>query len=426
MAVSAMPNLASRDSVIARTVLTSSRFEELMTDVVPIVAKAEGWDEIPKPFKFKDDENLKTRFTNTYGGTRSSFSIASNMVGENADYLLLDDLVSTDIVDAPRDQVDKALDDVRNKLESTVLRRIINPTTARILNTAQRVDFKDTPNMLITEYHFNYMVLPMVYERNHPRVCEFDPRQEGELLAPHRFNRETIDNNIRMNLAKFITQDQQKDLSAVGGMFDEDMFKEFFDSDPLELARHSGSEDIIFATWDTASSTKASAKYTAVYVIRWSRGKFFVLDIYRARLDINGLLDLYSKIDTWYPNITFHLIERASSGAQLLDLLNNPERNKEISPGNKSKVTRAEFTKRWLNKKAILFYAQHLLYSAVVTEHTKFPKGSNINDLVDAMSQACEYFEIILGYKLEDYESEEEDDDEENIYDYINSTPFRY
>jgi hypothetical protein len=62
----------------------------------------------------------------------------------------------------------------------------------------------------------------------------------------------------------------------------------------------------------------------------------------------------------------------------------------------------------------------------VVTEHTKFPKGSNINDLVDAMSQACEYFEIILGYKLEDYESEEEDDDEENIYDYINSTPFRY
>lgn len=402
LCVGPLPNLVSRDAKMTRSILRSPDYMYMIRE-----AASKIYDVNPDFHLMKDSNNIFS-YSNNSNGARVSGSLKQNLVGQNADWLIMDDLVPTSIVHKTEEQIAEELEDTKVIYDSTLRKRLANPLHSFQVYAAQKVHNDDPSGFLVREEGFDCIVLPQVFDSKHPRKSERDWREiDGELLCEERFDQAWVDKNKEKPVI-YATQDQQLDIqTVVGNKFSLDCWVEY-DEDPIEhlRGRYATPGDILIASYDTAKAKKAKSKYTAVVTAILRGHDIIIIDLDRIRMDTSELIDYDNNHVKKYPELFRVLVENASSGAALLDFRKGYSLYFGVNPQGTSKVGRADFTKSRTDRRKIWLPRRNRFTNYFKSEHAAFPSESEFNDFVDATSQICQHAEKELGIQIAAYEEE--------------------
>lgn len=392
-----VPSIGLRDATLCRDLLQSDLYKDLFKEIATPLFGHED----KNGFFLKEGSNQKVSYTNNYSGTRLVKSVEQTMIGNNADWILMDDLVDPSVILGTMEQMTANLEYVKSVYEGTIRKRRNNPKTSVQICIAQKLGIGDPPYFLVNDYGFNQIVLPQEFMPDHPRLSELDWRsEEGELLDENRFPREEIEIS-KKNVQVYKTQELQLDAVTNGEMFPEGDWVEY-DEHPTDFIRGPKAADTtyIFAVYDTANTTSTKSKYTAAGVFALSLNRLLVIDFFRAKIDLNGLIELDDEINRRYPELNKIVVENVNSGESLCTLRGNDSFYHRVNPHGMSKVERAQFTKRRHMRRLLWLPRRHLLTNSIKAEHSAFPGLSSINDMVDVISHACKYLELELKVEL--------------------------
>jgi len=164
--------LALRDSVKCRRLIESPFYQSLWGD----------------RFKLRSDQNTKTRFDNTAGGSRLSTSVGSALTGEGGDIIVVDD------PNAAQEAFSEATIEATTEWwDSALSTRLNNPKTGAFVVIQQRLAEHDLTGHILEKDmgEWTHLMLPMRYESDrsfYTNIGWKDWREEeGELLWPERF-----------------------------------------------------------------------------------------------------------------------------------------------------------------------------------------------------------------------------------------------
>jgi predicted phage terminase large subunit-like protein len=236
-------------------------------------------------FALRVDQNTKTQFDNTKGGSRISTSVRGSLLGLGGDALFADDPHNTETdkkieTDADRMKVGSWW----REFSST---RLNDPKLSAIVVAMQRLHQQDLSGIILDgDEDFVHYCVPMEFEERRRCVTvvlpQFDdeepwedPRtQEGELMWPERFGRPEV-RRLKTNLGPFMAAGrlQQNPIPKGGGIIKRDYWQIW---DQVEAQRY-GLEwnetrkefppfDLVVASVDTAYGDKAENDYNALTI----------------------------------------------------------------------------------------------------------------------------------------------------------------
>lgn len=393
--------LAMRDNVKSRRLIKSEWFQK-------------RWG---NRLQLSDDQDAKIRVDNMQGGYRVIAGIGGTVQGEGGSLLILDD------GNSPNDGSEAALENSLDFYCNVLPTRFNNFKTSRLLNVQQRVAEMDISGYIEANQKKDFvrLILPLEFEAK--RCCVtiplkstngkrwVDPRtEEGELLWPERIGPREVKElkNALASEYRIAGQLQQRPAPSEGGKIKRSWFKPWKDDKPPKCS-------MILQSWDTATSQKKSAAYSACTT--WGIFKddvgtpaMILLGLWRAKLEFPELYKQVQRMARDYtatkeesvirknnkPDIV--LIEAKSSGHQILQTLNrtglvltpwNPDKY-----GDKNervmKIThiieggRIFLPMRGPDFTKPLSYADILLSQCAL-----FPAGDS-RDIVDTMSSAIQ------------------------------------
>ena len=332
MGISASEQVAIRDNRKMREVVESPRYQRLLQTAVQIQSQynAEHPDAnyLAKPWELKKDLNQAMRFENSFKGMRFALAAGANIIGEGMDLQIIDD---------PVDAKKASEGSVEQRMENMLLpvkryggiwsTRLQAPGKSPRVTIMQMLHEADLANALIRK-GVPAIVLPMEYDPDHPNLCPLDWRTEpGQLLLESHYSKETLDKFRRpvpegMGLHGYSAQFDQRPSPEAGGRFDKSDWR-YFDTPPTQMARtilKQGGR--LLASFDCASKEGVSNAYTVCVVVGFLGSNMYVLDMYRERVELPGLTDLYDRMlsEGWAGLVTRVLIEDASNGTALLQV----------------------------------------------------------------------------------------------------------
>lgn len=249
--------LAVRDTRKMRNLITSPWFKE-------------RW-----PTALTSDQNQKTFYENEHTGWRQACAVAS-MTGKRGDRVVWDDPHS----------VEAALSIAHREtalrvFQETLPTRLNNPDKSAIVIVMQRLHEADVSGFILEDdYGYEHLCLPMEFEPERRCTTSLgftDPRTEdGELLFPQRFSRETVDRDKKIMGAMAVAgQFQQRPAPRGGGFFEWEKLEVVGDA-PKRLTK-------LIRYWDKAG-TDGSGAYTAgVLMGKDKDGIYYVLDVVRGQ-----------------------------------------------------------------------------------------------------------------------------------------------
>jgi predicted phage terminase large subunit-like protein len=164
--------------------------------------------------------------------------------------------------------------------QETLPTRLNNPDKSAIVIVMQRLHENDVSGFILEDdYGYDHLCLPMEYEKDRHCVTSIgfsDPRkEEGELLFPERFSRETVDRDKKvMGTMAVAGQFQQRPAPRTGG---------FFAWQNIEIVKAAPKLRKIVRYWDKAG-TDAGGAYTAgVKMGIGFDNNYYVLDVVRGQ-----------------------------------------------------------------------------------------------------------------------------------------------
>jgi predicted phage terminase large subunit-like protein len=320
-------------------------------------------------------------------GARLATSIGGTLTGRGADIVIIDDpLKPNDAMSAPKRSA------VNDWYRSTLVSRLNNKAEGAIVIVMQRLHSDDLVGHLLKTSGEDWTVL------NLPAIAPADAsipigknrvynRKADEVLHEARESRVILGSVERdLGAERFAAQYLQCPISPGGLRFRRAWFR-YYD----ELPPKDGQTEI-FQSWDTASKTGLSNDYSVCTTWRLSGGKYFLLDVYRAKLEFPDLkakaIALYR---AWRPNGV--LIEDANVGTGLIAEL----RGEGISAigviASQSKDERAYFQTAKFQAEQVWFPKSAPWLSQFETELLEFPGGLH-DDQVDSTVQ-------MLGHQIQ-------------------------
>src|ERR1700758_195640 len=161
-------DVATRDAVASRRIIESDAYQK-------------AWGH---RYRMTSDQNVKTRYDNDKGGTRTISSTDGAATGFGGNRILLDDPISAKEADS---EIARATS--IEFYRGTVATRLNDAQEDVIILTHQRLNEGDlTGYLLAEEKGWEHLILPMRYEPKHTVTTKIgfkDPRTvEGELLCP--------------------------------------------------------------------------------------------------------------------------------------------------------------------------------------------------------------------------------------------------
>lgn len=248
--------LAVRDTRKMRNLVTSDWYQRL-------------W-----PTALTSDQNQKTFYENDQTGFRQACAVAS-MTGKRGDRVIWDDPHS----------VEAALSDAHREtalrvFQETLPTRLNNPDRSAIIIVMQRLHENDVSGYILeSDLGYEHLCLPMEFEPDRHCVTSIgfsDPRkEEGDLLFPGRFSRETVDRDKKvMGSFAVAGQFQQRPAPRSGG---------FFDWKNLEVVDRAPKLKKIVRYWDKAGTDGGGAFTAGVKMGVGADGNFYVLDVVRGQ-----------------------------------------------------------------------------------------------------------------------------------------------
>ncbi|MDC8803929.1 phage terminase large subunit [Halomonas pacifica] len=248
--------LAVRDTRKMRNLITSDWYQAL-------------W-----PLALTSDQNQKTFYENESTGFRQACAVAS-MTGRRGDRVLWDDPHSVEaaLSDAHRETANRVF-------QETLPTRLNNPDSSAIVIVMQRLHEADVSGLIIeNDYGYEHLCLPMEFEperRCSTSIGFTDPRTEdGELLFPGRFSRETVDRDKKVMGAMAVAgQFQQRPAPRGGG---------FFAWQQVQIVDSAPKLTKVVRFWDKAGTDGAGAYTAGVKMGVGEDGLFYVLDVVRGQ-----------------------------------------------------------------------------------------------------------------------------------------------
>lgn len=364
--------LATEHSQLTRMVIESDWYQARWGDRVQLM----------------DDDNLKTRFSNTALGKRIATSVGASVTGFGGDYVIVDDPHNVQQVES--ESIRAAAVRWWNKAMST---RLNNPRTGVRIVVMQRVHETDVAGSVLGQGTYTHLNLPMEYEPTDyvgPNGWT-DPRTEpDELLWPDRYPPAAIERlKTELGSYDYAAQFQQRPAPAAGGILKAHWFGVYAAPQP----RYHG----LIQTWDTAIKLGDGHDYSAGLTLGIATDGYDVLDVWRDRVDYLGLKQaVRDQATLWtarYPGIPFSLlIEDKASGASLIQELAKTTRLPILPVSDNrpdAKRLRAIECTPTLEAGRVRLPAVAAWREVFLAETTAFPNGAH-DDMVDTLTFAVQ------------------------------------
>jgi len=436
--------LSTRDALKTRRLIESNWYQ----------------DRYGSSFKFRTDENQKSRYSNTSGGHRIAISSGGRTTGEGGDIILLDD----------SHNAREAYSDVKREgiiewYDNAMRSRLNNQNTGAVVHVGQRVHESDVIGHVIAKEgrctveedgKWVHLVMPNEFRKStrcrlslpkeikkgvknkkyEPKVLFEDPREEeGELLNPGRLGVEAtiaLKPPIGMSLRDYNSQYQQDPAADDGLILKRSWWIpwEYPEWHPDSHKRRPMPEcELILQIYDTAFEEKEENDFSArttwgvfVYtpevmhpatgVIQVGEDKrcAILLDAWRDKIPFPDLRrNAMKSYDDWHPDLV--LIEKKASGHSLIqELRKSGVPVKGVDPKGKDKILRAHLSSAPLEQGCVFWVPGHLEGADVIEECAKFPVATN-DDYTDTVVMLLAYLRRIGSIDYFD-----EDEGEMNLF----------
>lgn len=425
-------NLALRDSTACRRVIESDIYQNL-------------WG---KRYTLMEDQNTKTRFDNSEGGSRLATSVGSALTGEGGNIIVVDDPNN-----AQEANSEAKIQETIDWWDGALSTRLNDPKSGAFVIIQQRLSEQDLTGHILEKDigDWTHLCLPMRYEWqrhsytnigwNDPRGCDEDgeplvligddgsryardfqaalelEEREGSLLWPERFGeREVALLERQMGPWTAAGQLQQRPEPKGGGIIKREWWQ-LWDRDVLPGA------DYIIASLDTAYTTKQENDMSAMTVwgvfsggdgtaqitrqtsrdgeslVELSRTyteehpKIILLYAWQDRLELHDLVQrVQDTMDKF--KVDKLLIENKAAGhsvAQELRRLFNIQDFvvQLVDPKNQDKVARL-YSVQHLFAEGLIYAPDRGWAETVIQQCSAFPKAKH-DDLVDTVSMALKH-----------------------------------
>lgn len=343
------------------------------------------WIEDKNIFKPSKTNWNKTVFSNDKNGRFQVVTPGGQTTGKSATHrLVIDDL-----------------NDLKNYLNINALKSDSEWNDSTLYNRArssdvlklcvqQRVneEYDITAHLLQQELGWFRLVLPNEYTKHftfRSPIGYDDPRKDGELLCPQRFNEDYF-YPIKQKPIIYQAAYQQDPKLPKGGLINPNWIKYYLFA-PTKY-------DQLIVSIDLASKVKADNDYSVFLVLGKIDQKVYVVDVIREKLTYAEQYELMLTLSNKYPELGAKLIEDKSNGTTLIETLQKfipgiiP-----VDPGNKlNKETRLAACIPYFLAGNI-YFPDPKKYNWIkdsLEELITFP-ASKHNDFCDSMSQGLEF-----------------------------------
>jgi len=376
-------SLATDLSVKARDILKSDKFVELWGDII----------------SFKSDEDGKTAYSNSAGGSRRVCTVGSNITGFHAHVLVVDDPLPTNrsISEADRKSANEWID-------GTLSMRKVDKAISLTIYIQQRLAEDDTTGHVLKNHkNILHICLPgEITELENVKPPELADKYIDGLLDPKRLSREILaEAKIKLGSRGYAKQILQYPSAAEGSVFKRKYWKFYRELPDLKKIR-------IVQSWDTALKAKEQNDFWCCTTwIEYIIG-FYMIDFSMEKMESPaGKASIKGKYYQFKP--THVLIEDKAAGSVLIQELQD-ETTIPIYPVQVGldKVTRA-----WDAVPAIETGNVYLPETAPWTQPlidrlALFPDGKNDDD-ADSITQFLNWIRVktpgmpwIMGRKPKD------------------------
>jgi predicted phage terminase large subunit-like protein len=334
--------------------------------------------------RISDRGNRALELETTAGGVRKAVSVGGSITGFGADYIIVDDCMKADEAkSAPERQ------NLRDWFDNTLLSRLNDKATGRIISIQQRLHQDDLPAYML-EKGYGHLNLPAIAEKVEDIAIgpgKWHHRDVGDLLSPTRENEDTL-NQLRRDLGPvvFSAQYQQEPVTAQGNM----MRLEWFGAYDKAPPRHRFLK--VVQSWDTAMTSEPTSDWSVCTTWGFEREKmkWYLLDVFRKRLDfpdlMRAVLDLRRRFTA-----DLVIMEKAGSGHSVYQDLHSkghPSPTMIIPRG--SKEERFNGCLAEVEAGHFLLPVEAPWLAEFRSELRAFPEGKH-NDQVDSFSQFVRY-----------------------------------
>lgn len=334
--------------------------------------------------RLSKDKKSIGEFMTTRQGTRLSTSIGGTLTGRGADFIIIDDPLKPD--DAVSETARKHVNDW---YDNTLYSRLNNKQDGCIIIIMQRLHLDDLVGHVLEQEEWEVISLPAIAENleTHTITTPFQTyyytRQAGEALHPARESLAILE-KMQKTLGEynFSGQYQQSPVPFGGGMVKRDWIQQ--SSEFPEAFEH------IIQSWDTANTTSELSDYSVCTTWGIKDKKFFLLDVYRKRLNYPELKRAVIEMQKQY-KASIVLIEDKASGTQLIQDFKYEQYPymKAYKPEG-DKIMRMHAQTGKFENGLVFLPGTALWLDAYIQELTTFPQGKH-DDQVDSTSQALEW-----------------------------------
>lgn len=326
----------------------------------------------------------ETSFANSSTGTREGVSFGS-LTSQRGDRLIIDDPHSTETAESPAERVATT-----RKFREGATNRLNDQERSAIVVVMQRLHEEDVSGVIKKlGMEYVHLCLPMEFEperRCSTSIGFVDPRsQDGELLDPVRFPRETVEKLKRdMGSYAYAGQYQQRPTPREGGLFK----REWFEG---KIIRQAPAGTRWVRHWDLAATAKKTAARTAgVKLGRAPDGSYVVGHVVKTQDEGNKVRQLIKAVaesDGRDVEISLPQDPGQAGKVQATDMVSMLAGWKvKAEPETGDKVTRAEpFSSQC--EAGNVYLVEGDWVSDYLDELCLFPAGS-FKDQVDATSGA--------------------------------------
>lgn len=381
-----------------------------------------------KKFIFREDQNTKSQFDNSAGGSRIATSVGGSLLGIGGDIVCVDDPHNTETVESEAERA--TVTQWWKELSST---RLNDPQQSAIVVIMQRLHQEDVSGLIVEgdeAGEWVHLMIPMHHDIK--RHCETvlkhddagepletweDPRtEEGELMWPERFDEVAV-TSIEKSLGPYMASGrlEQSPKPKKGAIFDPEWWQlypkggEKFKADgtpevPLEYP----SLDFMMAYVDTALTEKQENDWSAMTVWGiWTDAtgipKAIMMDAWQDRLQFHVLVEKIMKTAK-FRKIDMLMIEAKANGLsvaqEIYRLTAGNQWAVKIDNPKQDKVARAYSIQHLFSNK--LIYAPNRKWAdMVINEMENFPKGAH-DDLTDTVVGALRYLRASSMLELKD------------------------
>lgn len=362
-------DLAAKHARDFRAVFTSPWYQHLF----PHARLAEGGN--------RADEQITTG-----NGGRKAVSLGGAVTGFGADLIIVDDLMKAADASSPVER-----QRARDYYEQSLLSRLNDKGTGRVIVIQQRLHEDDLPGHLLASKQFEHLNLPAIAEENQTvpvGLKRLRHRVKGEALCPERESLQVLEQlRVEMGPAVFSAQYQQ-DPTPPGG---NRLRWEWFGTYEPDLDR--SDFQYVVQSWDTALTAEPTSDFSVGMTWGLRNGQWYLLDLVREKLDFPDLKALVLHFAThWKADRV--LIEKAASGYPLLQQLHREQRGQETRYmgilAKLDKRTRFEAQTARLATQNYLLPIEAPWLTDLRRELLAFPNGS-YDDQVDSLVQFLEW-----------------------------------